>query len=1030
MSQGLKELAVIRQTWVDSNRANNFETGIKRLLTELYPENAHFIYELLQNAEDARAANIRFTLRSTSLEVEHDGERLFRLEDVKSITSIGDSTKRDEPTSIGKFGVGFKAVFAYTRSPEIHSGDFHFRIKDLVVPESDGVEVLELGPKTLFLFPFDHSVKSASHAVGDISRGLRTLLDNTLLFLTHIETIEYTLPDGGSGFLKRIANSENQIEIKTKRPGEGEKSSYWLRFMEQVPVNNGDSRSHNIAVAYAMERDAKPGEPNGRITVVPGQVSIYFPAFNEVSNLKFHLHAPFASTVARDCVRDCDENDQLCDGLAQLVVKSLEQIRDLKLLTTTFLAVLPNSKDRIPSRFEPIQSAIVLAFKNQPLTPTKSGKHAAASTLLRGPHAIQQLFTDDDLKVLGISKHRDIWAANPPQLNQREDDFLTSLGITRWGDNELYEYLFDCGKLNSSKLRSFLINRNEEWMRRFYEVLYRNYVRYAELSRTTLDNLKLIRVDSDKGKSQVCSSEAFFPSEEGIERPREICFVSPAAYSSGKKNSVKGEARLFLEAIGVRTFDETARVEKLLLTYREDSPDDSEHLEHLRYFVRLHVARKVDHKIFASRKFLKRKTTDASGQHRWATPSRVCIDFSSYPTGLATVSHIHSAQPLWEGYPQHFAGNAFNGLIDFLKSIGCVHKLYVESTSIDNNVHADTLRGSRGYVNDYMTEQDWTIPNLEHYLSKKSVEASRLVWNAMIEAPPGRDRARYKPNKTAAESTNESQLVWHLRYKAWVPTKSGEFRKPSNVAKSELLPDFEYRPQNGMLAAIGFESGVIARTDAYRALQSSAEALGFASLKVAEDVAKLLRESGKTPEEIRLLITPAERPELPVGAVIDPKRRAKGIEDEVNSAEHITSVIREHRVRLHENEAKSRAKVWLRSKYTNPSRQMVCQCCDQVMPFRLPNTDEFYFEAVQFLKDLKQWNNANYLALCPLCSAKYQFAKECDNNETRRLILSNQAPSSSPAVEIPIRLAGETQKLRFVGTHMFDLKNFLKELAK
>jgi hypothetical protein len=37
--------------------------------------------------------------------------------------------------SIGKFGVGFKSVFAYTQNPEIHSGEYHFRIHDLVVPE-------------------------------------------------------------------------------------------------------------------------------------------------------------------------------------------------------------------------------------------------------------------------------------------------------------------------------------------------------------------------------------------------------------------------------------------------------------------------------------------------------------------------------------------------------------------------------------------------------------------------------------------------------------------------------------------------------------------------------------------------------------------------------------------------------------------------------------------------------------------------------------------------------------------------------
>jgi len=44
-----------RRKWVEANRENGFEEGIVNLLTELYPDNAHFIYELLQNAEDTGA---------------------------------------------------------------------------------------------------------------------------------------------------------------------------------------------------------------------------------------------------------------------------------------------------------------------------------------------------------------------------------------------------------------------------------------------------------------------------------------------------------------------------------------------------------------------------------------------------------------------------------------------------------------------------------------------------------------------------------------------------------------------------------------------------------------------------------------------------------------------------------------------------------------------------------------------------------------------------------------------------------------
>ena len=158
----LQALKQKRLKWVEANHENGFDEGINRLLTELYPYNAHFIYELLQNAEDPKATEVCFNLTDSAVEFKHNGERLFKLKDVESITSIGNSTKRDDETSIGQFGVGFKAVFAYTNSPEIHSGDFHFRIHDLVVPETKDVSKPAIDDKTTrFIFPFNNPKKKA-----------------------------------------------------------------------------------------------------------------------------------------------------------------------------------------------------------------------------------------------------------------------------------------------------------------------------------------------------------------------------------------------------------------------------------------------------------------------------------------------------------------------------------------------------------------------------------------------------------------------------------------------------------------------------------------------------------------------------------------------------------------------------------------------------------------------------------------------------------------------------------------------------
>lgn len=68
-------------------------SGIRDIVEELYPDKAHFIYELLQNAEDTGATEVSFELTEQKLIFEHNG-RPFSEDDVWGITNIGKGTKK------------------------------------------------------------------------------------------------------------------------------------------------------------------------------------------------------------------------------------------------------------------------------------------------------------------------------------------------------------------------------------------------------------------------------------------------------------------------------------------------------------------------------------------------------------------------------------------------------------------------------------------------------------------------------------------------------------------------------------------------------------------------------------------------------------------------------------------------------------------------------------------------------------------------------------------------------------------------
>ncbi|KAM9853358.1 sacsin isoform 2-T2 [Aulostomus maculatus] len=104
-----------------------------------YPEGGQILKELIQNAEDAGAREVKFMYDETEYGVEslwspdmaqHQGSALyvyndavFTVEDWNGIQEIARSRKRDDPLKVGRFGIGFNSVYHISDVPSIFSGD-------------------------------------------------------------------------------------------------------------------------------------------------------------------------------------------------------------------------------------------------------------------------------------------------------------------------------------------------------------------------------------------------------------------------------------------------------------------------------------------------------------------------------------------------------------------------------------------------------------------------------------------------------------------------------------------------------------------------------------------------------------------------------------------------------------------------------------------------------------------------------------------------------------------------------------------
>lgn len=334
--EGWKEL-----TEPGSKEYENFFAGY-------YSENNHFVYELLQNAEDAEATFITFVYQNDRLTIYHNG-RPFNEMDVNSICSVQKSAKdKDSLQTIGHFGFGFKSVFKYTSQPEVYSNDEAFAIENYLLPK----ELLhgnfpkdccyQMGETTVFPFenehnmtkfvlPFKKNLASSGIAPEDIVKKLSGLEDEILLFLRHIKKLTWLDETTGKygEYECKIDSKDGKICICRKSDNEGtEQESRYLVYEKYISTE--EMKAACVKIAYKMGgRRIEPIESS--------KVWVFFPTTDE-SGLKFLAHGTYQTPISREkIVSDSTFNKELFRHTENLVIESLADLRERGLLTQAFL---------------------------------------------------------------------------------------------------------------------------------------------------------------------------------------------------------------------------------------------------------------------------------------------------------------------------------------------------------------------------------------------------------------------------------------------------------------------------------------------------------------------------------------------------------------------------------------------------------------------------------------------------------------------------------------------------------------------
>jgi hypothetical protein len=780
------------------------------LLAERYRDPTHFVYELLQNAEDALkerhrelpegafSRRVRFDLLDDRLELRHFGIP-FSKEHIEAICDIARSSKtsRDD---IQHFGIGFKSVYAFTKSPQIHSGDEHFWIKSYVRPYAVAPRQVEAG-ETLFVFPFDHPEKTPSEAHSEIAERLRDLGLKTLLFLRWVDEVEWKIDKRETGrYARKLAEVEagvRRFELTGEENGRTLRNESWFVFHRSADFAGRIGRTLDVAFQLASKSKKSVGE----IKRVKDSPLIALFSTDVQTSLGFLIQGPYELTPSRDNLdlvgkKAREVNKQLVRETAKLVADALLALKAHGLLTVSALDALPLDAEVFQTDsgkfFAPIFEAVKQALKKKPLIPGIGKKFVSGAdgVLVRG-REFADLFNREQLKLLlGSDNERD-WIS--PDITGKK----STRRLYSYLRDDLHVEELDADALTWKLTDDFLSSQVESWFARLYRFLLKHPSLWSEGA--WLRQKSIIRL-ADGSNVQPFGSDganAFLPSE------------NEAGPKTVHPKLARGDALTFLRKLGIRERDSVSEVlEDILPQYQSgERPAEPQHLRNLRrILLALENKDSPDHKLLAEKlgetAFLRAENAK-SGKVKLQSPSSL-IYFRTPELSL----YFEGASDAWFVVESLVFTKTKDR--DWLTKLGVA-----ESPSFLNEWEGkekvtERRREKMEAGGRFKELSDFHLHGLDGILRrirklnrtrpKQATQLAKLLWAIL-----------YSKATTDGESNHfEGRLVWkkyyhqrsevetfdpwfveRLREEAWLPDQKGQFHRPSEMQQRRLPLGFE-----------------------------------------------------------------------------------------------------------------------------------------------------------------------------------------------------------------------------------------------
>ena len=487
---------------------------MKRLADEvsegLYERTDHFIFELIQNAEDNDYdASVTSKLQFLLLEEDPTGttdskgclcifnnECGFKEENVKAICDFNNSTKKSKKSQgfIGEKGLGFKSVFMVTDSPHIYSNGYRFKFLCNDPVATIGYVIpywLENIPDIVKQQP-DVTTSILLPLKGDnyqfIKEKLEAFVPETLLFLKKLQILAINTMDA-----EQVVKCDIDRNIKSlsRMPNEDfPQKKFWVT-------------SSVFDVPDDLHEEKRKGIERSEITVafplgsVTGNERLfaYLPT-EEKPGFPFYVNADFLLPTSREKIKkDNNWNDWLLEQVPKVVVKGIMQMLkddEYKYQSYSYIPLL--GKEGTPDYVNELIKSVHNALRDMPcILSDRSGFIRSEKSyislgdlrgLLGGDRPL--FFNDNDLINREIIKYR---------------EQLKLIGVSSLAPKNIKEFFDD---------DEWVSNHDNDWLIKAYKFL----TNFFKDDKSYLQ-FKIIRTDDGQF---VTPGKVFLPVKKEIEQ--------------------------------------------------------------------------------------------------------------------------------------------------------------------------------------------------------------------------------------------------------------------------------------------------------------------------------------------------------------------------------------------------------------------------------------------------------------------------------------------------------------------------------